>query len=509
MLARAIDSKQAIVSGIVGQLQSVFDCSACETDPDYQQALQAARATLVQQLQLGLSKGYDLPVIVQHDVASTARPGESEVCMQIPAPLRTYPALPSVVEQTAVASFDPPNGLRQLSLWTYRLGLAHEFAPQDTLRVTTEFNLQRGVSRRQIPASGPDLFSAMAQYMAVAEKLRKLLSVPPEPKSGERAFYVNASQTFADLVAAVAKQWRIRPPHKSASLPENDFVAGISHTFGLRVAYSKSRQAIESVSLTREPPTAGAEKEWPELEVLLEDGRRVPFLAQTPDPSSLAAVYVPANGSEVPAFARQTFQLAWSGLNVSTFQNARSRMSIVRNESLLYDPLCPENATPRTNPVFLLRTAEEVAGNSVAPLIERNDAQDMEGANLHEALESAFQSLFPSDSLLATAPVTCQLDYCYELAFGDGLPDGNAPGRVRMPVVFYPDKPLPGMARALANAGQEWIDSYQPAHEGAGWILNIVLHSGLEPAMHPLIKADVFYRIEEQPPRTHAGARVQ
>ncbi len=509
MLAKAIDSKRTIASAIAEQLQGVLDHAAYETapDPDYQKGLQVARDTLRQQLHVSLLKGYDIPVMIQQDTSSTTPRAEAEPATRtdthlgaprVPVPLRIYPAPPSIGEQTASPTFDSPHGLQQLSLWTYKLTLAHEFAAQDTAGITTEFNLSGRLPQRRASAPGVDLFSIMAQYMAVADKLWKLLSAGLAPQSGEETSHVNATRTFADLAAAVAGHWSIRlPQDQSDSVPESDCVAGTSHTFAVRVAYSQHGAGIESVSFTREQPQVDAGNMWPEVEVLLPDGFGVAFLAQPSDPSSLTAVYVPKKGLEVPAFAQQIFQLRWSGLNVSAFQNARSRLSVVRNEDLLYDPLHPEIATPPTNPVFLLKTAEVVANSSVAPLIEGNHEREITGANLQAALEDAIQTLFPSNGLVANTRATWRLDYSYELARSDTSLGDHSPSRARVPVALLPDAPLAGIAQALANEGQRWIDTHQPAVDGGIWILGVVLHSGLESGAHPLFKADLFYRISK------------
>jgi hypothetical protein len=70
-------------------------------------------------------------------------------------------------------------------------------------------------------------------------------------------------------------------------------------------------------------------------------------------------------------------------------------------------------------------------------------------------------------------------------------------GRARVPVVLSPGGPLTGVVRALAEAGQRWIDTFQPAFDGGGWMLGVVLYSGLESAARPLFSADLFYRIKK------------
>jgi hypothetical protein len=406
-------------------------------------------------------------------------------------PLRTHPSPPVIGEQTASPTFDSPNDLERLSLWSYRLAFSHELASQDTLGITTEFNrLSQPLQQRASP-TGVDLFSVIAQYMAVAEKLWMLL----DDKSHEVTSFVNAAKTFVDLSVSIADRWSIRSPQNmSERVQGSNSVAEAIDNLGVRVTYSANGEFIESVSLIRDQSQLGPHNRWPEVEALLPDGVNVSFLVQQSDP--LNVVFVPKNGMAVPAYARQSLQLTWSGLNVSAFQNARSHLFVARNEDLLYDPSHPENAKQPTNPVFLLKTSQVTANSSVAPLIERNHPQDIGGATLQEALESAIGTLFPSNGLVENTRTTWRLDYSYELARSDASLRDNSPHRARVPVVFYPDASMAGIAQALADAGQNWIDTYLPEPDGGGWMLSVIMYSGLESDAHPLFSADLFYPLK-------------
>ena len=526
VVARVTESRRAMASAIADQLKGVFDYSPCETDcdPAYRKALQAARDTLMQQLQVSLVKGYDIPVMVHHDsdapaaasvpehhdaasgsadaaahathsAESPARAGTPQAAAHTLVPLRVHPVRPDLIEQTASPAFDHPTDLQQLPLWTYKLVLAHEFAAQDTLMVTAQFNLARRPS--ETPAPCFDLFDVLAQYMTVADRLWRLPGrMPGLPSDGPVA---NAATTFADLAALVAAHWRIRlPQDKCCNVPEkSDEMAGASQALAVRVAYSQDGGTVESVSLVRAGPQPDAVQGWPKVELLLPDGSSMAMVAQPSDPSSLVAVYLPARGAVVPASARQTLRLTWSGLNVSALQNARSRVSVVRNQHLAYDPLHPENAAPATNPAFVFRTDDMVAG-SISPQIERNAPQEMCGADLQAALEDAIQTLFPPQTLVPDTRATWQLDYSHELDSGDTSPDVNPPMRVRLPVALYSDAPWAGIAEALAGAAKAWMDTHQPASKGASWMLAVVLKSGLGSAGLALFNAELSYGVAKE-----------
>ena len=473
VLAQVIDSKRTIASGIVGQLRGVMDYPVDEAEPDplCQKGLQEARDALAELLNASLLRGYDTPVLGQGATA-----GDPAL-----VPLRIHPKPITIVEQTTSPSFDPAEVLKQLSQWSYRLAFAHECLPQDTVQITTEFNLSSRVSRPGPSSVGVDLFNMLAQYMAVADKLWTLLDKAPD---------VNAVKTFAGLVAAIAGHWTIRLQHDGETpVPDDSAVTQVSHVFALQVMYSENGKLIDRVSVTTDLPVSGAGDGWPEVEILLPDGTSVPLIEQPSDASGRIASYAPKNGMEAPAFAQQTLQLTWAGLEVSALQNASARLSVVRNENLRYTRL-------PTNPVFLLRT-EEAVTNSIAPWVERSHPQEISGVDLQAALEDAIQTLFPAGSLVAGTRATWQLDYSYELARGDAPQGDHSPMRARVPVTLYPDGPLSGAAQVLANAGEGWLSTFQPAFDGGRWIVSVTLHSALEPSARRLFTAELFYPIRK------------
>lgn len=481
VLADVIESKRNITSGIVDQLRGVFHYPVDEAEPDppCQKAWQDARDTLAALLNASLVVGYDIPVVGQGATAGDP----------VPVPLRLQPKCPTITEQTTSPSFESTEVLKRLSQWSYKLAFAHECAPQDTVRISTEFNLSSQLSKPGPMSIGVDLFNMLAQYMAVADKLWMLL---------DKASNVNAVKTFADLVAAIARQWTHRlPQDEDAHRPDGCSVAQVSYVFGLRVKYSENGKFIQSVSVTGSPSPAGAGDRWPEVEVMRPDGSSVPFVARPLDASNNAISYMPKDGMEAPASAQQTIQLTWSGLEVAALQNARAHLSVVRNEDILHGISRPETAMPPTNPVFLLRTVESSA-SSVAPMIERDHQQEINGATLQAALEDAIQALFPKGSVLPNTRATWQLDYSYELARSDIPLGDHSPMRAQVPVTLYPDGPLNGSAQVLADAGETWINTFQPAFDGGCWILRVTLHSALESNAHPLFVAELFYRIKNE-----------
>ncbi|PTS73133.1 hypothetical protein, partial [Stenotrophomonas sp. HMWF023] len=317
-----------------------------------------------------------------------------------PIPLRTYPALPSIRDQSAGPTYLVPDSLAQLPLWTYRLTCSHPFAAQDGVLITTEFNLTPP-AQRFARVDTPDLFANLAQYIAVADGIWTLID--DLDGKADLAARTNAALTFAVLAGRIAGTWSVRTPQARAGGAGLDAIATATFAFNARVAYTIEPETqtslVSSVSLTREQAQPGPGGTWPSLEVMLPDGRAVTLHANASTDAGAASsdtrVYVPEAGTSVPAFDTQTLRLSWNDINVSAYQNARARMLAVRNQNLLYDPVRPENPILATSEAFLLKTAEVTATNVVTPLIERGMPQVIAGSTVGAALAAAIDTLFP------------------------------------------------------------------------------------------------------------------
>lgn len=405
-----------------------------------------------------------------------------------PIPLRTFPALPSIREQTAKPTYSAPDSLTQLPLWTYALTCTHEFAAQDSVDITADFNLSAPLGMDAgLPMT--DLFGALAQYMAVASKLWTLLNVFSDPAGSVTPTSVNAAKTFAALAASVASNWSVRLAQDAGNVaPEDNFVAGASFEFDARVTYSADGQSIESFSLTRRQDQPGPGGTWPQVQAILPNGAAVTLQPQSVTGVTRVYTAEPA----VPAQDQQTFRLAWGDINVSAYQNARARILALRNENLLYDPAHPDNPVLPTSPPFLLKTAEVSAGSIVTPLLERSGPQAIAGASLNAALTTALQTLFPANVVQNTT-ASWGVFYAYELAKDDQSQANSLLGK--LPVAFYPNQALGGVADALTAAVQTWTHNNQPASAGGGWLFDLILYSGLETSKKALFSAELYYRL--------------
>ncbi|HIE5095260.1 hypothetical protein WG628_09710 [Stenotrophomonas maltophilia] len=407
-----------------------------------------------------------------------------------PVPLRRYPLLPSIREQAAEATYPHPNGLDQLGRWTYRLTCAHPFAAQDGVRIFTEFNLATGAQLRDTPPS-VDLFSALAQYAAVADKLWALLDAPAQQPTS--ATYICAARTFAELAASIACRWDLRLTQDEGRLrQEANYTVGARYAFNARVTYSEDGQSIDSFSLTREQGQPGPSQAWPTVEVMMTDGTYVPLKIRPPATPGSTTVYVPDSAITIPVQDQQTFRIAWNDIGVGAFQNARARMLAVRNENLLYDPEAAETPSLPTSSAFLFKTAEVTATSIVTPLIERSQPQAISGPDVATALGNAIQTLFPSSDTLQNTTASWGVFYAYELS-GSATPGDSLISK--LPVALYPNQPLTGAAQAMADAVQTWTHHHHPATRGGGWLFDVILYSGLEASTRPLFSAELSYTL--------------
>lgn len=407
-----------------------------------------------------------------------------------PVPLRTYPLLPSIREQTAHVTYRQPSDLSQLALWTYRLTCSHQFAAQDSVRIVTDFNLAPA-GRPRAAATPVDLFGALAQYTTVADKLWTLLGAPVQQPPSPT--FINAAKTFADLAHSIAGLWNLRlAQDESSRAPEDRYTVGASYAFNARVKYSEDGKSIESFSLTREQDQPGPGQAWPTVEVMIADGAYAPLKIRLPATPGATTVYAPEQGVTIPAHDQQTFRLAWEDIGIAAFQNARARMLAVRNNHLLYDPERPQNPDLPTSSAFLFKTAEITATSIVTPLIERSAPQKITGEDLTAALDDAIQTLFPTNGLLQNTTASWGVFYTYQLVLGSG-PDESLVSK--LPVALYPSQPLAGAAQALADAVQTWTHNHHPATQGGGWLFDVILYSGVDNGTRPLFTAELSYKL--------------
>lgn len=412
-----------------------------------------------------------------------------------PIPLRTFPALPTIKSQTANPSALHPQSLAALSLWSFGLSYTHQHAAQDTVYINAEFNLRPNILLREAAADPRDLFTELAQYAAVADKLWNMLDglltdAPPDAK------VVNAAQTFAALAASIAQYWPVRIAADKGNVADDDqYIADEVYEFTARVEYS-DLDTVLSYALT-ETTTAGPAGQWPlvygydaaGLEVLLTAGAAIDG----------KVTYTVPDGAIVPATDSPSFRLVWEDINVSAYQNARAKIWVERNQYLLEDSDPALSLMIPTNPDFIFKTAEITASSIATPLLQWTDRQQITvspGADdtMADALIAALDTLFPVAGRLAGSTATYAVYYGYELAGDSTLFNNSLVGKT--PVTLYPNQALEdGVADSIDAALKVWYAKNRPAMNGGEWAFGLILYSALESAQRPIFSAELFYRI--------------
>lgn len=446
-------------------------------------------------------------------LAGTDRPNAVHTDMgnvTTPIPLRNFPALPVIFGQTAQTAYVPSaesrhqrrKGVRlnssvdipigEMPLWNYSFTYTHQHAEQDDVIVTADFNLHQQAVAASAVEDPQDLFTELAKYIAVADKLWPILDGLGNPSNPISDSEQNAVATFATLTTNIANYWPIRLSAHSYAANNRNIAATASFAFRARVTDRDSitlGREIGFLTLIRLGASPGPDGQWPVVFCRKPDGS-LQMLEAQPVSGGMAVDYkVPTDVSipnDWPAFT-----LEWQNLNVSEWQNATGQVFVERNQRLL------GNDGPSTNASFVFKTDEVKASGVVTPInvwSERVQLVGTPGPNYVEtALNNAFNQLFPEVMQgTLTATITVGISYAYEL-----VTDAEDPARSlvsEMPVLLYPDKPLDSnTAGILQNAVDDWANSYQPNTNGGEWIFSLTLYSSMETQKRPLFISERLF----------------
>lgn len=412
---------------------------------------------------------------------------------QVPVVLRSFPGEPIIHGQGAAASVDSQDGTATLStaaLWTYSVSYSHEHAAQDTVLLTAEFNLHRPSALPRAEPPTTDLFTELAKYIAVADGLWALLAAAIGPATATPATTIaNAMATFAGLAENIANHWTLRLSEAASIRRANgvgaEWIADLSLTFDASVGYRTDAQGVRCIDrLTlhghqADPGPAGAA--WPQVWCRGADGEPVALTASPP--SERTVVFsVPADTS-IPAVTWPMFTLAWKDLNVSSVQNARTRLAVVRNQWLT------SSSGPATNPDLVFQTGTVTATDIATPLNTWSRTFALSGASVAIALDQALQTLFPAAARLPDTHVTMGLFYGYELIHDPAHAEHSLVSE--LPVGLYADQPLSAQtASQVGTALDAWMSANRPNVHGGQWILSFILYSRMDSAKRPLLSIE-------------------
>ena len=441
--------------------------------------------------------GADRPAAIQTDLGEVT----------IPIVLRNFPPLPSILDQTAKTSFACDkqkvrieSELRTLSgtaidqtpLWNYSFTYSHQHAEQDDVNIIVEFNLSQGLAAL-LEEKPLDIFTELAKYIAVADKLWPILDGLNEPGGLQSAnaeapdtVLQNAVATFEKLAKNIAFYWPNRLNSLASAPFRDDLKAGAAFKFEARVTDRDSDalgREIDYLTLTQEGDSPGPAVTWPVIYLKKADGTGQLLIQELVSDKKMN-YKVPADVSISVDWP--VFNLEWRDLNVSQWQNATGMVYVERNNRLLGD------SGPKTNREFLFMTDMVTAQTAVTPLNVWSERIQITGTPgddyVKTALNNAFNALFPQ-AMISGEPqlkVTIGISYAYELAVDPADPAHSLVSEV--PVALYTDKILDGnTAGILKNAVNTWKTKNNPDTTGGEWVFSLTLYSSMEEEKRPLL----------------------
>ncbi|MCT9825453.1 hypothetical protein [Pseudomonas veronii] len=430
----------------------------------------------------------------------------------VPVPLRAYPELPALVSQTAEMARTPDSVDAALH-WNYVFTYTHQSAAQDQILLEVEFN--RTAASARFAVEDDSLFNALAQYAAVSDGLWQILAELQGPNAkASNTRLATALDTYAGLAERVAGLWsgwwgvgscdttvaslgQVRPPHRGLFDPSRRAAqhagaagltsapsSGAPHEFYHYLATLDAAQ-VDGVdvylTLTLQRLHADGSVGWPDIEVICDDGTRVPLSADTPL-GDTQVYHFPGDdpSKQVPAFSRLGVQYTLKHLHIARYQNANAAVSVIRNAQLLG----PEG--PQTCTAFVYRTPQLSFPEPLVPLISV-DSRLAIGTWTQSAasnpLTPLFEQMFDNDFVGRQIAVS--------IRYGYTLVPSTPPIETMLPVKLHPrftyDQAT--TVQSIIDAVAVWAEQADPVSLGGLWGLRIVLYSTTDPSLdRPLLE---------------------
>lgn len=409
----------------------------------------------------------------------------------VPLPVRSYPPLPTLLDQNAVATNPLPANYGEAMLWDYAFAYQHQSMAVDQIRLEVEFN-QTPLLAAARALDDVDLFAALAQYNSIAPELWDILKGLPDYASApDKTKIENAMETFASLVTTVATAWSLYwsnnvvvAQRKASALgpqPERyTFLQTLEATFDVVL----QKWFYSSLYLKREV-TEGS-LEWPVMGVFV--GDHYETMGPGVDTPKGRRYDFPA---DVEAFNLLSLEMRFAQLEIAEYQNASSQLQVVRNANL--SDLAP------TRPAFVYQTQWFAFPNLVSPLLAWRDPFAIGTWTTDPAtnpLTPLFNTLFGAATDNRT--ISCGIRYGYELATA---PDGERivpylPVAFRPKFIYVPDLAT-GTVQQIITAVQTWYDQVLPVTTGGEWMIGLNLYSSVDGQMdRPLLELPVFSVID-------------
>jgi len=430
----------------------------------------------------------------------------------IPVVNRNLPTPPTVTQQLAEMPGTTPVLPIDLTRWNYSFDYTYHFAAQDTVETTMELNLPQTGSGPDALAAGPDLFTALAQfvtsYAAISADFKTFLvkidaETTDETIIGGAATAVKAFQQYLTDVATA--------------------YAGSLNFFARADAAQQLIKVNFETVLTTDETTGAARTDllnltindvaatWNHSSNIISNGTvTLPTPIVWIDP----AHYTPVVPPVVPAYPTYIYQLqgskpatylpypdalgnpqrtvSISGLDVLLHQNGLSSIAVDRNKILF--PV--DGSGVATNPAFVFTTPQVSFANPIVPRLVYEEfplnLSGTAGKDLEALLNNFFAELNQSGDGTVTVEVAMTGFYSYQMQ--SGFP-------VSLPVCLLPPVEMavdpnvtPAFTSVLASIVAAWITQQHPTTSGnaqVGFKLTI-FGSGDK---QPLLVVDDLYQL--------------
>ena len=417
----------------------------------------------------------------------------------IPIPLRQYPILPSLTEQSVAGSYGAGNQvpeqptLEELLKWNYSFSYRQQRVSQDSLWARVEYNNVPQTILRKTPATLFDeerplplcLLEALARFSAEYGAIASHFDAVQEAaEKGEDDKIAQAViRRFTELVKGVALLWP--QPLCEGVQDDADAPEPVIDTYQIT-----GEDTEEEIVVRRYQRDASAWPQWPKIAGFRQ--------CETPDAIGTdragdfqEATYCKTANSEPDCApdsvlsdddALRHRKLCFTNENnVLTRQNGIARIWLTRNHELV--------SKCDTNPDFVYETPRISFPDPLTPYIEYAEPFSIDnpklfpGADLPAKLNSFFEKLFGSEQAAnrTAAPgetgqhlIKLEASYQYPLAESDG-----EALNVRLPLRLIDGYSFSSgdavFAPELAKSLSTWYRASQPAPEGAKLIFDVTV----------------------------------
>jgi LysM repeat protein len=410
--------------------------------------------------------------------------------LDVPVPLRAYPAPPRLVGQYATPVYpDLPRNLplattlADAKAWTYTTTFETLQAAQDVVWLKVGFNF--APTAHALPEGlVDDPFAALAEFssnsVAVQADLANLLLPLAVLRANEekRNKAKSAFMATSIMAARIAGAWGPIAPDAESAQADNSLAPQLELTFTIETRTRPSATGaplIDSLVLTREGTASvwGPGNVQPRLGYVDAAGSLVILEPQTITGAPNELLYLIPSMVQLAAFEQRVFAIIYPGLDAVATQNARTAIWITRNERLV--------PGQETSAAFVYRTPETRFAALAAPALVVDEPIRIGSGDVN-GLTAALLTLFTD--LLGTPPTAAPTQEKLVVRYGYRLvpPGANTDGIVILsPIVFRPLFPYDdGVPAAITAAVQAWIEGSSPPSGGSKLIsLEITVFSDL------------------------------